>query len=92
MAAQKLKLDGDVYYPSKEILATSRVRDYQCLYDQSIEDREGFWEKEASKLTWFKKWSKVLDRSEKPFYKWFTRFLLLFFCIIFLSFLVLIVT
>jgi len=72
MADQKSKLEGEVYYPSKEILATSRVKDYDCLYKQSIENREGFWEKEAGKLTWFKKWGKVLDDSKKPFYQWFT--------------------
>ena len=25
----------------------------------------------ASELVWFKKWSKVLDETEAPFYKWF---------------------
>ncbi len=72
MAKQKAKLSGDVYYPSQEIIDSSRVSDYDCLYKLSIEDREGFWEKEAEKLSWFKKWDKVLDDSKKPFYKWYT--------------------
>ena len=72
MVDKKSKLEGEVYYPSKEILDTSRVKDYECLYELSIENREGFWEKEAGKLTWFKKWGKVLDDSKKPFYQWFT--------------------
>jgi acetyl-CoA synthetase len=72
MPDRKEKLEGDVYYPSKEVLETSRVKDYDCLYRLSIEDREGFWEKEAGKLTWYRKWDKVLDDSGKPFYKWYT--------------------
>ena len=57
MAKQKKNLSGDVYYPSEKILESSRVSDYDCLYKLSIEDREGFWEKEAGKLSWFKKFS-----------------------------------
>jgi len=72
MAKKKKELEGEVYYPSEEILKSARVKDYECLYSQSIEDREGFWEKEAGKLHWYKKWDKILDDSKKPFYKWFT--------------------
>jgi acetyl-CoA synthetase len=72
MPERKEKMEGEVYYPSKEVLETSRVKDYDCLYKLSVEDREGFWEKEAEKLTWYKKWDKVLDDSQKPFYKWYT--------------------
>lgn len=34
---------------------------YEKLYKQSIEDPEGFWAEQAERLTWFKKWDKVLD-------------------------------
>jgi acetyl-CoA synthetase len=61
-----------MYYPSKEILKSSRVKDYDCLYKESIEDRERFWDIEAKKLMWYKPWDKVLDDSDKPFYKWYT--------------------
>jgi acetyl-CoA synthetase len=60
------------YQPSKEIIRHANVKDYEGLYRKSIEDREGFWAEEAKKLVWYKKWDKVLDDSEKPFYKWFT--------------------
>ena len=64
---------GDaMYHPSEEILKTARVRDYDCLYKESIENRERFWEIEAEKLYWYKKWDKVLDDADKPFYKWYT--------------------
>ncbi len=45
---------------------------YQDLYKQSIEDPEKFWAHAASELHWFQRWDKVLDESDKPFFKWFT--------------------
>ncbi|RYX99702.1 acetate--CoA ligase, partial [bacterium] len=41
-------------------------------YKFSIENREQFWAQEAESLEWYQKWDKVLDDSNKPFYKWFT--------------------
>ncbi len=66
------KLEGEVFYPSQEVIDQANVKDYDTLYKRSIEDREGFWAEEAGKLDWYKKWDKVLDDSQKPFYKWFT--------------------
>ena len=61
-----------IYYPSKEVIKKAIVKDYETLYKKSIENREEFWATEAKRLDWFKKWDKVLDDSNKPFYKWFT--------------------
>ncbi|NBV79652.1 MAG: acetyl-coenzyme A synthetase, partial [Verrucomicrobia bacterium] len=44
---------------------------YNKLYRRSIDDPEGFWADEAKELTWFEPWTKVLDESKKPFFKWF---------------------
>ncbi|HDZ58948.1 MAG TPA: acetate--CoA ligase, partial [Ignavibacteriales bacterium] len=41
------------------------------LYSSAENDYEGFWAKEAENLLWFDKWDKVLDDSNKPFFKWF---------------------
>ena len=38
---------------------------------RSLEDPEGFWGEAASAITWHKPWTKVLDDSQKPFYRWF---------------------
>ncbi len=75
--AAKLNAKGqehqaEMYYPNQSIKDNANVKDYDELYKRSIEDREGFWAEEAEKLDWFQKWDKVLDDSEKPFYKWFT--------------------
>lgn len=44
---------------------------YNKLYAESIEDRDSFWSREAGRLHWFKPFTKVLDDSNPPFYKWF---------------------
>ncbi len=62
---------NEMFYPSEEVLKNANVKDYESIYKRSIEDREGFWAEEAEKLNWYKKWDKVLDESNKPFYKWF---------------------
>jgi len=66
------QLSGEVFYPSKENLKKAHSREYEGLVKFASEDLEGFWAKEAKNLHWFKKWDKVLDDSQKPFYKWFT--------------------
>jgi len=45
---------------------------YDDAYQQSMNDPEAFWAKAAEDCKWDKKWDKVLDDSNKPFYKWFT--------------------
>jgi propionyl-CoA synthetase len=45
---------------------------YQQAFTRSINDPEGFWGKAAEEISWYKKWDKVLDDSNKPFYRWFT--------------------
>ena len=45
---------------------------YNEAFNQSINDPEAFWGPIAEECHWYKKWDKVLDDSNKPFYKWFT--------------------
>ena len=65
------KLSGEVFYPSKQIIKHANAK-CEKLYKSADEDYEGFWAREAKNLKWFKKWSQVLDDSNKPFFKWFT--------------------
>ncbi len=44
---------------------------FQAAFDRSIRDPEGFWGEAAEAVHWYKKWDKVLDDSNKPFYRWF---------------------
>jgi propionyl-CoA synthetase len=45
---------------------------YQTAYPQSIEDPASFWKGPADDCHWFKKYDKVLNDENKPFYRWFT--------------------
>ncbi|MFP4477054.1 MAG: propionyl-CoA synthetase [Desulfatibacillaceae bacterium] len=45
---------------------------YEQAYERSLRDPEGFWAEAAGDLHWYRKWDKVLDDSNKPFYRWFT--------------------
>ncbi len=45
--------------------------EYQKAYDESITNPESFWDRAAQDVVWSKKYSKVLDDSGKPFYRWF---------------------
>ncbi|MBF0231816.1 MAG: propionyl-CoA synthetase [Desulfamplus sp.] len=45
---------------------------YSEAYKKSLNDPDGFWGPIAEECHWYKKWDKVLDNSNKPFYRWFT--------------------
>jgi len=44
---------------------------YEDAFNQSISDPDSFWGQAAEECHWYKKWDKVLDDSNKPFYRWF---------------------
>lgn len=69
--SSKEKLHGDVYYPSKAIIAQANAKNYDALAKRAAKDLQGFWADEAKELEWYKPWKKVLDDSKKPFFKWF---------------------
>jgi len=41
------------------------------IYQNSIQKPEEFWENISNDIFWFKKPSKILNKSKPPFYKWF---------------------
>src|SRR5512137_809775 len=65
-------LSGEVFYPSQEVVAKARIKDWEATAQFAAENLEGFWGQEADELEWYQKWDKVLDDSNKPFFKWFT--------------------
>ncbi len=50
---------------------TSANQAYQQVHQLSLNDPEGFWGEIAAQFYWQKKWDKVLDDSNRPFFKWF---------------------
>jgi propionyl-CoA synthetase len=47
------------------------IKEYETAHARSLEDPESFWADAAQEIHWYKKWHKVLDDSNKPFYRWF---------------------
>jgi propionyl-CoA synthetase len=45
---------------------------YVVAYERSINDPDGFWGQAAEDIVWTKRWDKVLDGSNLPFYRWFS--------------------
>jgi propionyl-CoA synthetase len=46
--------------------------DFDITYRQSIDEPQQFWERAAEDVFWYKKWDRVLDDSNPPFYRWFS--------------------
>ncbi len=65
------ELARDTYEPSAQVLEDARLKDWDVLSRNALKDPQAFWAAEAGELEWFKKWDRVLDDSNKPFYKWF---------------------
>jgi len=61
----------EMYRPSSDIVANATIKSYEEMARWAQEDLEGFWAAQAEEFEWHQKWDKVLDDSEKPFYKWF---------------------
>jgi len=45
--------------------------EYEALYRRSIADPDGFWGEVAAGIHWDKRWERVLDGRNEPFYRWF---------------------
>ena len=45
--------------------------DFDQIYKESINNPEKFWQEISNDIFWFKKPSKILNKSNPPFYKWF---------------------
>ncbi len=73
--------EQSVYSPSDAIVEQANITAYMRqkgfnswdeLYQWTVNNPEDFWADMANRLEWFTPWNKVLDDSNKPFYKWFT--------------------
>ena len=68
-------VENRVFEPAAEMAASAAVSGmaaYEALYKEAETDLEGFWRKRAKEnLVWSKPFTRVLDESNAPFYKWF---------------------
>ena len=61
MSESSLPFD-DKIYPGKMLKAE---------WEKSIKNPQEYWAEKAKAIDWFRTWDKVLDDSNRPFYKWF---------------------
>ena len=63
------------YEPNAELTKRahiSSIEDYKRMYDDSIKNPESFWEGQADRISWSRKWNKVWDWDFDDVYiKWF---------------------
>ncbi len=72
---QSVMHENRVFNPSDEFIAQANVsgmKAYQVLCQEAAQDYEGFWGRLAREtLQWKKPFTKILNESNAPFYKWF---------------------
>ncbi len=74
-AIESVLVENRVFPPSEATMAHARISGmpaYEALCKEAEDDFEGFWARLAQKyVVWDKPFTKVLDESEAPFFKWF---------------------
>ncbi|MBC7514798.1 MAG: acetate--CoA ligase [Herminiimonas sp.] len=72
---ETIKQETRIFNPPAEFARTAAIsgmEGYNALCDEAARDYEGFWSRLAREtLAWHKPFTKVLDESQAPFYKWF---------------------
>ncbi|MGE5170911.1 MAG: acetate--CoA ligase [Rudaea sp.] len=71
---QSVMTEGRVFEPSPAFVAQANVKraDFDAMNAKAARDFEGFWGDLAREtLAWRKPFTKVLDESRAPFYRWF---------------------
>ncbi len=74
-AIQSVMHESRIFPPPAEFAKNAAIPSmeaYNALMQQAEDDYEGFWGKLALEhISWHKPFTKVLNESEAPFYKWF---------------------
>ena len=65
---ENLSYEDRTFAPSETFIKNANAK--SDIYDEANKDRLAFWEKQANRLHWDKKWSQVVDW-QLPFAKWF---------------------
>jgi acetyl-CoA synthetase len=65
---ENLSYEDRTFAPSETFIKNANAK--SDIYEEANKDRLAFWEKQANRLHWDKKWSQVVDW-QLPFAKWF---------------------
>ncbi|MBU6469045.1 MAG: acetate--CoA ligase [Betaproteobacteria bacterium] len=75
MSTEALLHETRVFQPSAEFVKEATIKgmdQYQALCDEAARDPQAFWGRLAKEhLDWHKPFTRVLDESQAPFYRWF---------------------
>ncbi len=74
-AIKHISAGQETYPPPKDFKKRAHINSftaYRNIYRHSVDDPEGFWSEQAQQLSWFRKWSRVLDYDfENARIRWF---------------------
>ncbi|MDI9614994.1 acetate--CoA ligase [Methanothermobacter sp.] len=59
-----------VFKPHYTIVEEAHIKNWEAELEKG-KDHEKYWAEKAKRFEWFRKWDRVLDESNKPFYRWF---------------------
>jgi acetyl-CoA synthetase len=71
--------EEQVFQPSKELVENSNIMAFMKKHGiadldallKRAEDHDWYWGEQAKELEWFQPYTKILDDSDAPFFKWF---------------------
>ncbi len=69
MSEEKRKID--LQWEAKDRAYVNSLRQYEQIYQTSLNEPEKFWGEAAEGVDWFKKWDKVFQPKEHAFGNWF---------------------
>jgi len=62
--------ENRVFKPHYTVVEEAHIKNWEAELEKG-KDHEKYWAEKAERFEWFRKWDRVLDESNKPFYKWF---------------------
>ncbi len=69
-ALEALLIEKRSFSPDPDFSRKANANDPK-IWDKAAADPEKWWAEKAEEFFWYKKWDKVLDESNAPFFKWF---------------------
>ncbi len=55
-AVDQTRDEDEIYNPPPSITESANVKQYDAIYQRSLEDPEGFWAERAQELEWYEPW------------------------------------
>ncbi|RLI90535.1 MAG: acetyl-coenzyme A synthetase, partial [Candidatus Altiarchaeales archaeon] len=68
-----------IFKPSEDIVKDSNIKKFMDEHDiesysellEKASDYEWWWSENSDIIDWFEPWDRIIDKSKKPFFKWF---------------------